>query len=123
MDTKYEWIIRRTVFAKQFGPTTPGNILVYDEEGQHAVVLRYEDEQLTFNGEYCDVGDDYTEYLAIMDEAVERYPHTIASIPEYAGHTMSCQCRGPGRGCLREKSQVQICPDCGPNRRCVHVVS
>jgi hypothetical protein len=87
MDTKYEWIIKRTVWARQSGPPTPGNVLVYDEQGEHAVIMSWnvDTDQLEFNGEYCDVGDDLTTYLAVMDEAVEHYPSTIVNQPHPGG--------------------------------------
>jgi hypothetical protein len=79
MDIKYEWIIKEVVWAQQSRPPTPGNVLVYDEAGEHAVIMSWdiETEQLHFNGEYCDVGDDLTEYIAVMDLATESFPEKV----------------------------------------------
>ena len=79
MDTKYEWIIKRNVWVKQFSPPTPGNVLAYDPEGEHAVVMSFDNGQLMFNGEYCDVGDDLTSYLSVMDDAIGAYPEAVLS--------------------------------------------
>jgi len=85
MDTKYEWIVKRTVWARQSSPPTAGGVLVYDEQGEHAVIMSWNPDtnQLEFNGEYCDIGDEnkLAEYLAVMDEAVEHYPSRIATGP------------------------------------------
>jgi hypothetical protein len=123
MDTKYEWILKETVWARQFAPPTPGNVLVYDDKGEHAVIMSWnlKTSQIYFNGEYCDIGDDMTEYLAVMDDAVEHYPSTVVSLPHPHDHLhgTSCQCRGPGRGCLREPKEHS--PDCncaGPGLGC-----
>lgn len=71
----YEWVKTNALYVT---PITPDSILVQDSDRTRAVVIAYDagdgTGQLTFNGVYVEVGDDFPVFLGLLDETAENGP-------------------------------------------------
>jgi hypothetical protein len=78
--TSPDWMLSEPV---SFHRLSDGSVRVSDMDGFRGTDLRFaEDGYLTFNGERIDVGDDFPEYLGLLDEIADSPTALGVSYPD-----------------------------------------
>jgi hypothetical protein len=71
------WMLTSSIRVTEQPDTGGVRVQQLDGCGRACLIGFVDDDRLTFNGEYVDVGDDYPRYLGIMDAVLDSPSGTI----------------------------------------------
>jgi hypothetical protein len=72
----FSWILNERLTGQYLGDyclvkTSRPDVINPDGYSERMALLHYDDDKLTFNGKFINVGDDLIEYLSTMEEIAE----------------------------------------------------